>query len=127
MFWVFWITHLHAENYWKASITRITGTHFDFALVNDKKLTRSYRRNDQKLIIDKVPSIGNLLPDSPVIANQFGHPGWYRSGKVIGTSGGSLVHVKETKFSVFFFFRGHSPRSCHKGNKHTSPKVLTLM
>ena len=94
MFWVFWITHLHAENYWKASITRITGTHFDFALVIDKKLTRSYRRTDQKLIIDKVPSIGNLLPNSPVIANQFGHPGWYRSGKVIGTSGGSLVHVQ---------------------------------
>ena len=94
MFWVFWITHLHAENYWKASITRITGTHFDFALVNDKKLTRSYQTTDQKLIIDKVPSIGNLLPNSPVIANQFGHPGWYRSGKVIGTSGGSLVQVQ---------------------------------
>ena len=48
----------------------------------------------QKLIIDKVPSIGNLLPNLPVIANQFVHPGWYRSGKVIGTSGGSWVHVQ---------------------------------
>ena len=85
---------MKADNYWKASITRITATHFDFELVYDKKFTRSYQRTDQKLIIDKVPSIGNLLPNSPVIANQFGHPGWYRSGKVIGTSGGSWVHVQ---------------------------------
>ena len=85
---------MKADDYWKASITRITATHFDFALVNNNKQTRSYRRTDQKLIIDKVPSIGNLLPDSPVIAHQFVQPGWYRSGKVIGTSGGSLVHVQ---------------------------------
>ena len=94
MFWGFWKTNLNADNYWKASITRINKTHFDFALVNDKKLTRCYRRTDQKLIIDKVPSIGNLLPNLPVIANQFVYPGWYRSGKVIGTSGGSWVHVQ---------------------------------
>ena len=94
MFWGFWGTSLKADNYWKASITRITATHLDFALVLNNKQTRSYRRTDQKLIIDKVPSIGNLLPDSPVIAHQFGHSGWYRTGKVIGTSGGSLVHVQ---------------------------------
>ena len=85
---------MKADNYWKVSITRITAIHLDFELVNDKKLTGSYRRTDQKLIIDKVPSIGNLLPNSSVIANQFAHPGWYRTGKVIGMSGGSLVHVQ---------------------------------
>ena len=85
---------MKADNYWKASITRITATHFDFELVYDKKFTRSYQRTDQKLIIDKVPSIGNLLPNSPVIAHQFGHSGWYRTGKVTGASGGYWVEVQ---------------------------------
>ena len=94
MFWGFWKPNLNADNYWKASITKINATHFDFALVNDKTLTRSYRRTDQKLIIDKVPSIGDLLPNSLVIAQQFGHSGWYRTGKVTGTSGDSWVEVQ---------------------------------
>ena len=95
MFWGFWKRNLNADNYWKASITKINATHFDFALVNDKKLTRSYRRTDQKLIIDKVPSIKDLLPNPPVIANQrVDWPGWYRTGNVTGTSGGSSVQVQ---------------------------------
>ena len=94
MFWTFWRKNRNADNYWKASITRINATHFDFALVNNNKQTRSYRRTDQKLIIDKVPSIGNLLPNSPVIAHQFGHSSWYRTRKVTGTSGDSLVEVQ---------------------------------
>ena len=94
MFWAFWRKNRNADNYWKASITRINATHFDFALVNNNKQTRSYRRTDQKLIIDKVPSIGNLLPNSPGIAHQFGHSSWYRTGKVTGTSGDSLVEVQ---------------------------------
>lgn len=85
---------MKADNYWKASITKINATHFDFALLSNNKLTRSYRRTDQKLIIDKVPSIGNLLPNSPVIAHQFGHSGWYRTGKVTGASGGYWVEVQ---------------------------------
>ena len=95
MFWGFWNTNLGADNYWKASITKINATHFDFALVNNNKLTRSYRRTDQKLIIDKVPSIEDLLPNLPVIANQrVDRPGWYRAGNVTGTSGDSLVLVQ---------------------------------
>ena len=95
MFWGFWQTNLGADNYWKASITKINATHFDFALVNNNKLTRSYRRTDQKLIIDKVPSIEDLLPNLPVIANQrVDRPGWYRTGNVTGTSRGSLVLVQ---------------------------------
>ena len=94
MFWGFWRRNLNADNYWKASITKINATHFDFGLVSNNKQTRSYRRTDQKLIIDKVPSIEDLLPNSPVIAHQFGHSGWYRTGNVTGTSGGSSVHVQ---------------------------------
>ena len=95
MFWGFWHTNLGADNYWKASITKINATHFDFALVSNNKLTRSYRRTDQKLIIDKVPSIEDLLPNLPVIANQrVDRPGWYRTGNVTGTSRGSLVLVQ---------------------------------
>ncbi|CAH3037421.1 unnamed protein product [Pocillopora meandrina] len=94
VFWGFWQNNMKADNYWKASITRITATHFDFALVNNNKQTRSYRRTDRKLIIDKVPSIGDLLPSSPVIAHQFGNLGWYRTGKVNNTSGDSLVKVQ---------------------------------
>ena len=95
MFWGFWQTNLGADNYWKASITKINATHFDFALVSNNKLTRSYRRTDQKLIIDKVPSIEDLLPNLPVIANQrVDRPGWYRTGNVTGTSGDSLVLVQ---------------------------------
>ena len=93
MFWGFWKNNKKADNYWKVSITGINATHLDFALLNNNKQTRSYRRTDQKLIIDKVPSIGDLLPNSSVIAHQFAHPGWYRTGKVIGTSGSSLVYV----------------------------------
>ena len=94
MFWGFWRNNKKADNYWKASITRINATHFDFALLNNNKQTRSYRRTDRKLIIDKVPSIGDLLPSSPVIAHQFGHLGWYRTGKVTGTSVDSWVEVQ---------------------------------
>ncbi|XP_066021713.1 CUB and sushi domain-containing protein 1 isoform X2 [Pocillopora verrucosa] len=94
VFWGFWRRNQDADSYWKASITRITATHFDFALVLNNKQTRSYRRTDQKLIIDKVPSIGDLLPNSLVIAQQFGHSGWYRTGKVTGTSGDSWVEVQ---------------------------------
>ena len=95
MFWGFWKRNLNADNYWKASITKINATHFDFALVHNNKKTRSYRRTDQKLIIDKVPSIEDLLPNPPVIANQrVDRPGWYRTGNVTGTSRGSLVLVQ---------------------------------
>ena len=95
MFWGFWKNNKKADNYWKVSITGINATHLDFALLNNNKQTRSYRRTDQKLIIDKVPSIEDLLPNLPVIANQrVDRPGWYRTGNVTGTSGDSLVFVQ---------------------------------
>ena len=85
-----------ANNYYRARITRITPTHVDFALVYNGKKKRSYPRTDEALIIDKVPSIGDVTRNSPVIANQFSDRDkwWYRTGNVTRTSGDSLVFVK---------------------------------
>ena len=48
------------------------------------------------LIIDKVPSIGEVSPNLPVIANQFSDRDkwWYRTGNVTRTSGDSSVFVR---------------------------------
>ena len=85
-----------ANNYYRAKITRITPTRVDFALVFDRNKKRSYPRSDELLIIDKVPSMGDVSPNSPVIANQFSDRDkkWYRTGNVNRTSGDSLVYVR---------------------------------
>ena len=85
-----------ADNYFRAKITRITPTRVDFALVYDEKKKRSYPRSAEVLIIDKVPSMGDVSPNSPVIANQFSDRDkkWYRTGNVNRTSGDSLVYVR---------------------------------
>ena len=85
-----------ANNYYRAKITRITPTRVDFALVFDRNKKRSYPRSDELLIIDKVPSMGDVSPNSPVIANQFSDRDkwWYRTGNVTRTSGDSLVFVR---------------------------------
>ena len=95
IFWGFWAVHLNAANYYRARITRINSTHVDFTLLLNNKLTRSYRRTDQVLIIDKVPSIGDVSPNSSVIANQFNNRDlrWYRTGHADHTSGDSFVFV----------------------------------
>ena len=85
-----------ANNYYRVKITRITPTHLDFALVYNRKKKRSYPRTDEALIIDKVPSIGDVTRNSPVIASQFSDRDkkWYRTGNVNRTSGDSLVYVR---------------------------------
>lgn len=87
--------NLNATNYYRARITRINSTHVDFALLLNNKQTRSYRRTDQVLIIDKVPSIGDVSHNSSVIANQFNKSDlrWYRTGQANHTSGDSFVFV----------------------------------
>ena len=94
MFWVYWAYNINADNYWRAYITKLSATHFYFALQLDKNLKGSYRRTDQVLIIDKKPSITDISPNMTVIANQFSNPGWYRTGTAIRTSGTSFVKVK---------------------------------
>ncbi|PFX33886.1 Sushi, von Willebrand factor type A, EGF and pentraxin domain-containing protein 1 [Stylophora pistillata] len=93
IFWGFWAVNKGARNYWRAMITRINSTHVGFALLVDMGKTRSYLRTDQVLIIDKVPSIGDVLPNSPVIANQFNDHNlwWYRTGHATHTSTTSVL------------------------------------
>ena len=93
MFWVHWSYNLNAVYYWRAYITKLNVTHFDFVLLNEKNLKGSYRRTDQVLIIDKKPSITDISPNLPVIANQFSNPEWYRTGTAIRTSRSSFVWV----------------------------------
>ena len=94
-FWGYWRDNRKAINYFRAYITKLNATHFDFALKMNKNLTRSYRRTQQKLIVDRKPSITDISPNSPVIANHFfSNPEWYRTGTAIGTSGDSMVIVK---------------------------------
>ena len=102
MFWGYWAYNKDAGNYWRAYITKLNATHFDFALKINAEQTRSYRRTDQVLIIDEIPSIIDISPNSRVIANQFSNPEWYRTGTAISTLGDSIVEVKfddgETKW-----------------------------
>ena len=46
------------------------------------------------LIIDKVPSIGDVPPNSPVIANQFSDRKQYRTGNTTGLFDDSSVYVR---------------------------------
>nr|XP_058966491.1 CUB and sushi domain-containing protein 1-like [Pocillopora verrucosa] len=96
IFWGLWAWNKGANNYYRAKITRITPTRVDFALFFDRNKKRSYPRSDELLIIDKVPSMGDVSPNSPVIANQFSDRDkkWYRTGNVNRTSGDSLVYVR---------------------------------
>lgn len=94
MFWGYWKWNLGAHNYWKAKIEKINATHVDYALEVNTSLRRNFRKTDQVLILDKEPSIGDVSPNSPVIANQFKNKGWYRTGITIGTAGSSSVLVR---------------------------------
>ncbi|XP_078348103.1 sushi, von Willebrand factor type A, EGF and pentraxin domain-containing protein 1-like isoform X1 [Oculina patagonica] len=95
MFWGMWAFNKDAFNYYRAYITKMSDTHVDFALKFDKRLTRSYKRTEPVLIIDKVPSMEDITVNSPVIAeHRTDQPRWYRSGTVKGTSGSAFVSVE---------------------------------
>ena len=94
MFWGIWAYNRNALNYWRAYITKVNATHFDFALQVNKRRTKSYRRTDQVLIIDQTPNVHDISTSSLVIANQFKDPNWFRTGTAIRTSGNSIVIVK---------------------------------
>ena len=89
-----WAYKKNALNYWRAYITKVNATHFDFALQINKEQTRSYRRTDQVLIIDQTPKINDISANSSVIANQRKDPNWFRTGTAIRISGNSMVIVK---------------------------------
>ena len=94
IFWGLWAWNKGAINYYRANITRITPTRVDFALVYNREQKRSYPRTDEVLIIDKVPSIGDVPPNSPVIANQFSDRKQYRTGDTTGLFDDSSVYVR---------------------------------
>ena len=83
MFWGLWSHRNNSNNYYKAHITRIHGTHIDFALDVNKALTRSYKRTDPVLIIDKIPEMKDITLNSSVIAvHKPDKLEWYRTGIV---------------------------------------------
>ena len=73
----------NSNNYYKAYITRINATHIDFALEINRALTRSYKRTDPVLIIDKIPEMKDISVNAPVIAvHRLDKLEWYRTGIV---------------------------------------------
>ena len=95
LFWGLWAYNKKAFNYYRAYITKITGTHVDFVLEINSKQTRSYRRTEPVLIIDKIPEMKEVSVNARVIAVQnTAHKEWYRTGNVTRIVGTSLVSVR---------------------------------
>ena len=81
MFWVLWSQRDNSNNYYKAYITSINDTHVDFALEINKAQTRSYKKTDAVLIIDKIPEMKDITLNASVIAVYRPHMSeWYRTG-----------------------------------------------
>ena len=92
-FWGLWTHRDNSYNYYQAFITKLNDTHLDFALKVNNRQTRSYKRTDPVLIIDKIPEMKDITVNSQVIALYRPYiPERYRVGKVTYTSRAS-VHV----------------------------------
>ena len=96
MFWGLWTTFKDGKvNYYKAYITKLNGTHVDFALKTNKGQTRSYPRTKSVLIIDQIPEMKDITVNAQVIAqHRDDRRGWYRTGAVKGTQGSAFLSVK---------------------------------
>jgi len=95
MFWGLWKYNKEAFNYYLAYITKLNATHLDFVLKSNKKLTRSYRRTEEVLILDTIPNKKDISVNSSVIArHKQSHPEWYRSGTVVDFSGTAFASVQ---------------------------------
>ena len=95
MFWGLWKYNKEAFNYYLAYITKLNATHLDFVLKLNRKLTRSYRRTEEVLILDTIPDKKDISVNSSVIArHKQSHPEWYRSGTVVGFSGTGFASVQ---------------------------------
>ncbi|KAL9989297.1 hypothetical protein ACROYT_G003831 [Oculina patagonica] len=94
-FWGMWSYKEDAFHYYRAYITKMNGTHVDFALKVNKDKTRSYKRTEPVLIVDRIPLMEDITVNSPVIAeHRTDRPYWYRTGTVKATSGSAFVKVK---------------------------------
>lgn len=95
MFWGLWSYRHGAHGYYKAYITKVTATHLDFTLQIGAQYKRSYRRTEEVLILDKIPTIKDISINSTVIARQHPNtlPSRYRSGIVVGFPSASSASV----------------------------------
>jgi len=93
--WGFWAFNDNSFNYYKADIIKLNATHIDFALQVNNRKTRSYKRSDPVLVVDKIPEMKDISVNSRVIAvHRTDRKEWYRNGTVTGTDGSSFVSVK---------------------------------
>ena len=97
MFWVLWSQRDNSNNYYKAYITSINDTHVDFALEINKAQTRSYKKTDAVLIIDKIPEMKDITLNASVIAvHKPDKLEWYRTGIV------TVISSRTSSVSVRF-------------------------
>ena len=93
--WGLWAERDDSLNYYKANIIKLNATRVDFALQVNNRHTRSYKRSDPVLVIDKIPEMNDISVNSRVIAvHRTYWKEWYRTGTVTGTDGSSFVSVK---------------------------------
>lgn len=94
-FWGLWNFKKRAFNYYEVYIIKLNATHLNFVLKYGNKLTRSYERTKEVLILDKIPNKKDISVNSSVIArHRESIPEWYRSGTVVGFSGTAYASVK---------------------------------
>ena len=87
MFWGLWSRKDNSLNYYKAFITRITGSRIDFLLQINNKKRRSYKRTEPLLVIDKISDMKEISVNSSVIAvHRPDRPEWYLACNVTGTN-----------------------------------------
>jgi len=92
--WGLWSKRENSLDYYKANIIKLNATHVDFALQVNKDQTRSYKRSDPVLVIDKIPEIKDISVNSQVIAvHKPDMKEWYRAGTVTRIFYSSFVSV----------------------------------
>ena len=99
VFWGLWSKRNDSINYFRAFISRIDDTWLKFYLEVNPRQTRTYKKTEPVLIIDKVPEKKDVLLGSSVIAvHRNSKTDWYRTGKVeeIGS------YWRDGKFRVKF-------------------------
>ena len=99
VFWGLWSKRNDSINYFRAFISRIDDTWLKFYLEVNPRQTRTYKKTQPVLIIDKVPEKKDVLLGSLVIAvHRNSKTDWYRTGKVeeIGS------YWRDGKFRVKF-------------------------
>ena len=83
MFWGLWSKRNDSINYFRAFISRIDDNWLKFYLEVNPRQTRTYKKTEPVLIIDKVQEKKDVLLGSLVIAvHRKSKTDWYRTGEV---------------------------------------------